>query len=58
MQRRDDMYRVIYDSGWDGWQWEEQEFQTAEEALSWAMKEGRSSWFRVVKLVEFKEVKE
>lgn len=52
------MYRVIYDYGWDGWQWEEQEFQTAEEALSWAMKEGRSSLFRVVKLVEFKEVQE
>lgn len=52
------MYRVIYDYGWDGWQWEEQEFQTAEEALSWAMKEGRSSLFRVVKFVEFKEVQE
>lgn len=54
-------YRVLYDygcyecmkfaNGRDG----DMQFATADEALKWAMDQGYSEQFKIVKLVEFKE---
>lgn len=56
--RRVYMYRVIYDYGIDGWHFVDMEFFTGMDALKYAMAQGRSEPFEIVKMVKFAEVEE
>ena len=55
------MYRILVNYGYDGWNFvgcEEtgDEFETAAEALIYAMENSNSFEFLIVKIVKFKEV--
>ena len=52
------MYRVIYDYGIDGWRFADRSFVTGFDALRFAMSEGRSEPFEIVKMIKFAEVEE
>lgn len=50
------MYRVIRDYYTEGWKFADEQFETVEGAVSYAVKSGYSAPFLIVKVIDWKAI--